>query len=323
MDKTRVLDSVSALVAAGDLSEAELLTACRQGGGSTILKLHTRISTVSSFVGAGVVFLGVVALISQYWNVMGSGMRVVVSLGSGIAAFATGVILSRRDWFGAAGPACFLIAAAILPSGLVVLLDEAGFQPDQVGWQSLISVVLVGVFTAAYLLFRSNSLLIPVIAFATWAFFAITSWIANQNSGLREIEFFEYRALVVGLTFIVLAFAFSETPRRPLSGFLYGLGAVTFLGAALALGGSGSNRSVVWGLIFPILAVAVLGASLYLGSKALLTFGSLFFAFFLTQATTEYFKGSIGWPLILVVFGMSLMVVGFVTFRLKRRYLNE
>lgn len=37
----------------------------------------------------------------------------------------------------------------------------------------------------------------------------------------------------------------------------------------------------------------------------------------------EYFKDSLGWPLALVISGMMLMGVGFLTFRLKRRYLNE
>jgi len=323
MDKQRVLESVSVLAAAGDLSEAELTAAYREGAGGEIVERHTRYSMVLYYIGGGVVVMGIVALIAQVWDDLGSVMHIVVTLGSGIAAFTAGVLLSRRRWLGAAGPAFFLIAALVLPFGLAVALDEAGFQPDQFGWQSLISVVLMGAFAAAYLLFRSNSLLLYAIGYATWAFFAVTGWIVGPNPGFDEFEFFEYRALAVGLSYLILAFSFAETERRPVSGILYGLGAVSFLGASLALGGWTPSQSVFWELVFPGLVFCVLYASVHLKSKALLTFGSLFLASYLVKITSEYFSDSLGWPLALVISGMMLMGVGFLTLRLKRRYLNE
>jgi hypothetical protein len=323
MDKQRVLESVSALSAAGDLSEAELTAAYREGAGGEIVERRAHYSTVLYFIGGGVVVMGIVALIAQVWDDLGGVMHVVVTLGSGIAAFTAGVLLSRRRWLGAAGPSFFLIAALVLPFGLAVALDEAGFQPDRFGWQSLISVVLMGAFAAAHLLFRSNSLLLYAIGYATWAFFAITGWIVGPNPGFDEFEFFEYRALAVGLSYLILAFAFTDTERRPLSGILYGLGVVSFLGAALALGGWKPSQNVFWEMVFPGLVFVVLYASVHLKSKALLTFGSLFLASFLVKITSEYFKDSLGWPLALVISGMMLMGVGFLTLRLKRRYLNE
>ena len=323
MDKQRVLESVSALAAAGDLNEAELTAAYRNGAGGESIDRQTRYSTVLYFIGGGVVVIGLVALIAQVWDDLGSVMHVAVTLGSGIAAFTTGVFLSRRRWLGAAGPAFFLVAALVLPFGMAVTLDEAGLQPEQFLWQSLVSVVLMGAFTAAYLLFRSNSLLLYATAFATWAFFAVTGWIAGPNPGINDLEFFEYRALAVGLSYLLLAFAFADTPRRALSGVFYGLGAMTFLGAAFALGGWAPSQNGFWELVFPGLVFAVLYASVHLKSKALLTFGSLFLASYLVKITSEYFSDSLGWPLALVISGMMLMGVGFLTFRLKRRYLNE
>ncbi len=161
------------------------------------------------------------------------------------------------------------------------------------------------------------------IGFATWAFFAVTGWMVGPNPVFGEVEFFEYRALAVGLTYLILAFSFSDTSRRGLSGILYSLGSMAFLGAALSLGGWKPSQNVFWELVFPGLVFVVLYASVHLKSKALLTFGSLFLASYLVKITSEYFKDSLGWPLALVISGMSLMVVGFLTLRLKRRYLNE
>jgi len=323
MDKQSVLESVSTLVAAGELSEAELMAAYRGGAGGEVAERQTRYSTVLYFIGGGVVVIGIVALIAQIWNDLGSVMHVVVTLGSGLAAFTVGVLLSRRQTLGAAGPAFFLIAALVLPLGLAVTLDEAGFQPEHFAWQSLISLVLMGAFTAVYQLFRSNSLLLYAIGFATWAFFAITGWIAGPNPSFAEFEFIEYRVLAVGLSFLVLAFAFADTPRRELSGILYGFGSMAFLGAALALGGWKPSQNVFWELVFPGLVFAVLYASVHLKSRVLLTAGSGFLAAYLLKITGEYFSDSLGWPLALVISGMMLMGVGYLTLRLKRRYLSE
>lgn len=324
MDKPRVLESVSALVAEGNLSRAELLTACRRGDFVEIVERHTRYSNLLYFIGGGIVLMGVVGLIFQNWNDLGSAMRVVVSLGSGIVAFSAGVLLSRQERLGAAGPAFFLIAALALPFGLAVTLDEAGFQADQLLSQSLISGLLMGVFAAAYLLFRSNSLLVYAIVLATWAFFALTGWFAGPFPSLNHLEFFEYRAIAVGLSYLFLAFAFADTPRKPLSGFLYGAGTVALLGAVFALaGGFGSRGNVIWGLVSLGLVLAVLGASVYLRSKAMLTFGSIFLVIYLINFTNRFFKKSPDWPLALLFFGLMLMGVGFLILQLKRRYLNE
>jgi len=323
MDKQHVLDSVATLAAAEALTEAELVATFREATGGENAERHIRYSSVLYFVGGGVVVMGIVALIAQIWDDLGSAMHIVVTLGSGLAAFMVGVLFSQRRWLGAAGPAFFLIAALVLPLGLAVTLDEAGLQPDHPEWQSLMSLVLAGAFFAAYLLFRSNSLVLYTIGFATWAFFAVTGWMVGPNPVFGEVEFFEYRALAVGLTYLILAFSFSDTSRRGLSGILYSLGCMAFLGAALSLGGWKPSQNVFWELVFPGLVFVVLYASVHLKSKALLTFGSLFLASYLVKITGEYFKDSLGWPLALVISGMLLMVVGYLTLRLKRRYLNE
>jgi hypothetical protein len=326
MDKRSVLDAVRALAAEGEITEAELSAAYRGGAGgddTELVERHTRYSRVLYFIGGGVVITGIVALIGQIWNDLGAVMHIVVTLGSGLAAYVVGVLLSSKRWLGAAGPAFFLIAALVLPLGMVVALDEANINPEGFGWQSLISLVLMGAFLAAYLLFRSNSVLVYAIGYGSWLFFAVTSWLVGSNPTFEEIEFLEYRVLGLGLAYLVLAYAFEDTEREGLSGPLYGFGCLGFLGAALALGGWEPSQNVFWELIFPGLVFAVLYASVHLKSKALLTFGSLFFGAYLVKITSEYFSDSLGWPLALVIAGLMLMGVGYLTLHLKRRYLTD
>jgi hypothetical protein len=323
MDKQTVLDTVKTLAAAGELSESELTAAFREGSGGEAPERQTRYSQILYFIGGGVAVIGIVALIAQIWDDLGSAMRVIVTLGSGILAFTTGVILSRREWLGAAGPAFLLIAALVLPLGMVVALDEAGHNPEELAWQSTIALVLFGAFLASHLLFRSNSSLLFAIAYATWAFFAVSGWIIGPDVHYTDELLFQYRSLAVGLAYLVLAYAFSNTSRGALSGVLYSFGSMAFLGAAMALGGWRPDQNVFWELVFPGLVFVVLYASVHLKSKALLAFGSAFLAGYLVKITAEYFSNSLGWPVALVISGFLLMGVGFVTLRLKRAYLTE
>ena len=103
MDKQTTLESVTALAASGDLSEIELMAALSDGAGGEVAERHIRYSSLLYFLGGGVVLMGIVALIAQIWDDVGSVMHVAVALGSGVAAFTVGVLLSRRRWLGAAG----------------------------------------------------------------------------------------------------------------------------------------------------------------------------------------------------------------------------
>ncbi len=321
MDKVTLLEAVRDLAAAGELTEAEVIAAVREAAdtrAAQIAERSGRYSKLLYFVGGGVIFIGIVAFIAQVWDELGPFMHVVVTLGSGLAAFTAGVLLSWHGRLGAAGQAFFLIAALLLPLGMAVTLDEAGLDPERLGLQSLMAVVLLAAFLAVYRLFRSSSLLVYAIVFATWAFFAISGFVVGPDPHFASKEFFEYRILTVGLAFMVLAWAFSGTERDGLSGPLYAFGSLAFLGSALALGGWKPSQSAFWELVFPGLVFGVLYLSVHLRSKALLTFGSLFLGAYLAKITGEYFSDSMGWPLALIVLGLLLMGVGFLTFRLKR-----
>jgi hypothetical protein len=325
MDKQTVLDAIRELVTTGQLTEAEIAAAVHEAAGTPAAEAaerSTRYSRVLYFIGGGVVFIGIVAFIAQVWNDLGPVMHVVVTLGAGLAAFTAGVLLSWHGRLGAAGPAFFFVAALVLPLGIAVALDEAGLDPEKLGLQSLMAIALLAAFLAVYRLFRASSLLIYSIVYATWAFFAITAFLAGPDPRFARAEFYEYRILAIGLAFMVLAWAFSGTEREGLSGPLYAFGSLAFLGAAIALGGWKPSQNVIWELVFPGLVFAVLYLSVHLKSKALLTFGSLFLGAYLAKITGEYFSDSMGWPLALMVLGFLLMAVGYLTLRLKRIYLE-
>src|SRR6266481_1024926 len=189
------------------------------------------------YIGGGIVFLGIAILLSQNWQSLNFATKILATLGSGIAAYFVGVLFSRDRRTENLSPAFFLISALVMPIGLFVLFDNAGFDARSYEIQSLISAAMLGTFLVSLFLFKKNIFAFFSILFGTWFFFSLTSFLANDNTYFDVSQFYEYRFLVAGIAYILLAYAFSKNRHTTssLQGFLYGFGVVGFLFAAFAL----------------------------------------------------------------------------------------
>lgn len=325
MQKNDLIEEVQRQLAAGSLSEQELLELIAADAATPQRRdsvLASRLSVILYYVGGGIVFLGMVFLIAQEWDQFPPWLKIFVTLGSGIAAFVVGVLLSQHEKLGAAGPAFFLLSAMLLPGGILVAYDEAGVNVDALPVLVQISGILAAVYIGAYLTFRQTVLLVFGILFSTWFFFMLTSQLASGAPIYERFEFVTYRILFAGLCYMFLGHAFSGTDREVLTGWLYGIGVVAFLGAGFALGEWKPNQNVFWEAIYPGLVFAVIFLSTYLKSRTFLVFGSLALGSFLVKITAEYFEDSIGWPASLVLMGFMLMGVAYLAVRIKRHYLS-
>ena len=85
---------------------------------------------VLGFIGGTFVFAGVGVFVSLQWESMNSAARVVITLGSGIAAFVMAVLATRDARYEKAATPLFLMAAALQPTGLLVLFNEFGSGGD-------------------------------------------------------------------------------------------------------------------------------------------------------------------------------------------------
>jgi hypothetical protein len=331
MNKNQLLHELSALLESGELSEGEVLRAIgatpppagADRSRSAKSSLASRLSAVLYFIGGGVVFLGMVFLIAQEWNHFGTGMKIFVTLGSGIAAFVVGVLFSNQQRLGAAGPAFFLISALLLPAGLFVTYDEAGVNIELLTAQIQIAGMLFGMYLVAYSVIRKNVLLTFAFIFGTWVFFAITNYMVRGAPVIDDWEFINYRILFSGLAYMLLGYSFTGSDREALTGWLYAFGVCGFLGAGFALGGWKPTQSVFWEAVYPGLVFGIILFSTHLKSRILLIFGSLALGAYLTKITAEYFSDSLGWAFSLVLLGFLLMGVAFLAVRVNRRYVAQ
>jgi hypothetical protein len=120
-----------------------------------------------------------------------------------------------------------------------------------------------------------------------------------------------------------MGYSFSKNERAPLSGFLYSFGILGVLGAALILGEWTPNQNVFWELIYPILVFGALFLSIHIKSKAFLIWGTIFLMAYILKITAEYFSTGLGWPLALVIAGLAMIGVGYMSISIKNKYLTN
>lgn len=323
--KEELLASIRDLAAQKRITRSEVDAAYDEGSGSKagpVFSKRIGVSEILYYIGGAVVFLGISILLWQNWSTLNPITKILATLGSGVAAYFLGLIWSREERTEGVGTAFHLISALVTPLGLYVAFDNAGFDASGYGAQSLISGILLATYLLSYVVFRKSIFTLFSILFGTGLFFSFTSFLVGGNPYFGSGEFFEYRVLVAGLTYMLLGYSFTQSEKAPLSNFLYGFGILGFLGAALALGGFSPARNAFWEIIFPGLVFGTLFLSVHLKSKAFLTFGTLYLMAYILKITGEYFTSGLGWPLALVLAGLMLIAVGYMSFYLKDKYIS-
>ena len=323
--KEEVLQYIRTLAEQKVVTKEELTEAYDSGSGikaDVILTKKLGVAEILYYIGGAIVFLGISILLWQNWSTLGFGTKVLATLGSGIAAYFVGLLFSRDERTEAAGSAFYLISALVTPIGLWVVFDNAGFDASSYESQSLISGIMLGTFLLSLFVFKKSIFTLFSVLFGTWLFFSLTSWMVGGAPLFNDWKFYMYRVLVVGIAYMLMGYAFSKDERAPLSGFLFGFGILGFLGAALALGEWKPNQNVFWELIYPALVFGALFLSIHVKSKAFLTWGTLFLMAYILKITSEYFSTGLGWPLALVIAGLAMIGVGYMSLSIKRKYLG-
>ncbi|MDP3772319.1 MAG: hypothetical protein Q8Q94_03025 [bacterium] len=334
MEKQELLQEIRAAAADKKILRDEMIAAYDAGVGvptahPSLLK-RMNIADVLYFIGGAIVFIGIAILVGQHWDELDMPTRILATLGSGIAAYIVGVLLSRDERFGVVGTAFFFLSALIMPVGLSVVFDAAGLEVGSAGMQSVIAGILLVAYLASFFVFPRTLFIVFSILFGTWLFFSFTSFLILNNPHLATAEFFEYRVLAVGLAYVFLGYALREAVATTgesheeysaLASWLYAGGVALFLGAALALGGWSPNQNAFWEVIFPGLVFGVIFLSIYLHARSFLAFGSVYLMAYILKITAEYFSDTLGWPLALVLAGLCLIAIGYGAFRLNQNYL--
>jgi hypothetical protein len=308
-DRTRALDEIAAIARQHGLSAREIVIAIGEPPGTAReSRLRGVLVRVLGFLGGTFVFAGIGVFIALQWDSMNSAARVVVTLGSGLVALVLAVLSSRDARFDKATTPLFLMAAALEPMGMLVAFDEFGSGGDW-RWASLVtSGALTVQFAAIFGSVRQSTPLFMCILFGT-----LFWWTAFDLLDMSDT----FVALILGGSMLLTAAGVDRTSHHDITPVWYLLG-----GAAFLYGLFDAVEHTPFEISFLAVAAGFVYLSVALHSRMLLFVATLGVLSYTAWFTQQHFANSVGWPIALILFGMFMIGLSALAFRIDRDYVR-
>jgi hypothetical protein len=263
---------------------------------------------VLGYLGGTFVFAGIGVFVALQWDNINSAARVIVTLGSGLSALVLALLAVREERFDKAATPLFLIASALEPTGMFVAFNEFGSGGDW-RWASLLTTgAMAAQFGGAFGMLRRSTPLFLAVLFA-----ALFWWTALDLLDVDDSVI----ALCVGGSMLLAAVGIDRTAHRDMTPVFYLVGSIGFLYGLFDL---------VEKTEFEILFLAVAAAFVYfaavLKSRTLLFVATIAILGYTGYYTGQHFADSVGWPLALIGFGIVMIGLSALAFRIDRKYVR-
>ena len=257
MNKEELLQELSAKINAGEISREELMnrlnitsSAPAENSGSQKSSSNFSVTKMLYVLGAAIVVIGIVIFVYQIWNDIESFARISVTLGLGLLITAIGSFLLKRRREDNIGSVFHTIGGLLVPGGSMVTLSELN-----VDFASLWPVTITfGVIFAFYLLLnfahKTAVLTFFAIANGTTFIYLLVEAMINEPFYMHG-DLYAYLTMVIGASYLFLAYSFRDGWNKGLIGILYFFGSMGFLGAAF----SRVFDSVPWQMIYFLITI--------------------------------------------------------------------
>jgi hypothetical protein len=309
-DRASALAQIAGLARSHGLTVADIAEAL----GSTAapppaIERRSVVVRVLGYLGGTFVFAGIAVFIALQWDVMNSAARVVATLGSGVATLALALVASRDPRFEKAMTPLLLVAAVLEPTGILVAFEEYGHGGDW-HWASLITSGIMAVqYGLIFEVLRKSMPLFVVIAFVSvFVGTALDKMDADGN----------IIAMVLGASLLLVAIGIGRTPYREITPFWYLVGAFAFLAGLFDFVKRSPGEILYLGA-----AASFVYLSVVVHSRTLLITATLGILAYTGWFTGEHFADSVGWPLALIAFGIFMIGLSAVAFRIDRNYVQR
>ena len=264
---------------------------------------------VGAYLGGTFIFAGIAAFIALQWDSMTSAARVIITLGSGIASFALATIATRDARFDKAAAPLFLIAATLEPVGMLVAFNEYGSGGDA-RWAALITAGVIAIqFAVIFSVLRQSMLLFLAVFFAMLAW-----WTAFDMLSVDE----SFGVMMLGGCLLSAAVAADRTPHRSITPSWYLVGGIAFLYGLFDL-----VAGTPFELLFILMASGFVYLSASIPSRTLLLVATGAILGYTGWFTSERFADSLGWPIALMLFGLLMIGLSALAFRIDRQYIRS
>lgn len=308
-DRERALEEIVAIARRHDVDAAEIAAALGSPAADTASgRWRGIVVRVLGFLGGTFVFAGVGVFIALHWDDLNVAARIVVTLGSGIAAFLLAVLAARDPRFDKASTPLFLAAGALEPTGMLVAFYELGTGGDWHGASLATAGAMALQFGLAFRSLGRGTLLFGAILFGSC--FALTAFDLFDVDGTVV-------ALLMGGALVAIAVAVDRTRHHDITAPWHLIGALAFLWGVFDV-----VESTSFELTFLAVAAGFVSLSVAVHSRTLLFVATLALLAYTGWFTSEHFVDSVGWPLALVAFGLFMIGLSALAFRIDRDYVR-
>ena len=268
----------------------------------------TVLTRALAYLGGTFIFAGLGVFIAMNWESMNFAAQVVITLGSGLAAFVMALIAANDERYEKAAAPLFLIAAVLQPIGILVIFAEF-YKGNE--WE-LVGMVVSGAMAAQQILAlrttQRTTLLFTALFFAAAFILALFAYIGIGH---------EITSLVIGGSLLSLSVGLDNTRHRGITPFWYFVGSMSLLYGVFSL-----IQDSAIEIAFLAVAAALVYLSTVARSRTLLFVGTLAMLSYISYFSARHFVQSIGWPIALVLFGLLLIGLSAMAFRINRNYIS-
>lgn len=265
-------------------------------------------SELLAYMGGILIFAGIGIYTTMFWQDLSSFARIALTFGSGFSCYCVALGLSLNAKYTKVVHALFLIAALLQTTGLYVFLSEVFVTTTNVHFATLFvfGIMFIQQFVTFWS-FRLNLLLFMTLFFGMGFTFTLFDYMAIN------IDF-----ILVGLGFslFLITYSLDSMGYKPSIGFWYFIANVMFLGGAYTW-----LYNKPFEVCFVGLCVFTIYLSTVVKSKAILFTSTLGLLGYIGHYTMIHFVDSIGWPISLILVGISFIILSGFALQLKKRYM--
>lgn len=265
------------------------------------------LTSLFAYLGGIFVLAGLGVFIEMQWDSMNFLARVVITLGTGMAAFVMAYLVSGdARWTQVATP-LFLLAGVLQPWGIFVIFDEFSRGGNERHAILLTTGLMLAQHLAVFWTLRRTVLLFLALVFGVWFY--------GNGMDLAGVDE-DWIFFTMGLSVLLVTRAIGRSPHAVITPFWYFVSATSMLTGLFAL-----TQDTVIEILFLGAACGLVFLSTWVKSRSLLFVGTVAILGYVGYYTAEHFSDVVGWPIALILFGLLLLGVSLFAFRINRKYI--
>lgn len=285
---------------------------------------NSLVSKVLYTIGGIIAVSGILILLSNNWDNIGFIGRWLVTVGLGLATYISAFLIYKKPEMSVLTQVFFTISAITSFIGGFVWIGETSYFVISGEDKAIfISGALLVVFGSALYATRKKILHAISTFFFVVAYYAVVMKFL-KGSGfdayvVKDIVVYASMILSIGMLMYgswIQKISASSFAKPVLHSIYTFISFSLFLFSALFLGG-------IWNLLYAFLVMGAVMLSIKMRSTAGLVVTSVAVAIYCIKISIKYFAFSLGFSFILVLSGLLIMALGYLTYYLNKKYISK